>query len=224
MTDHASSSSASRWSPSRLFGVATERRTYRHLAYLLLRFPLGIAAFVVFVTGISLGVALLILLVGLPLLVGVLGLADHAGVVEAELATRLLGRDVSWGPIDPTDLPLTEYARAVATDPRAYLLLVWFFASFFVGIAAFVGVVTVFATALVLAIAPLVYWLPSVQYAIADGAGGPLGTYAIDTLPEALVASVVGVALVILGLHAVNLAARGLGAVVEALLTPPQNR
>lgn len=45
------------WSlASRVFGVGFRRETYANLAYLLVRFPIGIAYFTVLLTGLSLGV------------------------------------------------------------------------------------------------------------------------------------------------------------------------
>jgi len=60
-------------------------KTYRNIVYLLLRFPLGLAYFTTSVTGVSLGVALVPLAVGIPILGAVLGLADYVALVEAGL-------------------------------------------------------------------------------------------------------------------------------------------
>ncbi|MFT4948969.1 MAG: hypothetical protein ACI9CA_001100, partial [Natronomonas sp.] len=54
--------------PGRVFGVVTDGMTYRRIVYLLLRFPLGMAYFTTFMTGLALGVALVPLGVGIPIL------------------------------------------------------------------------------------------------------------------------------------------------------------
>jgi hypothetical protein len=51
-----STAEAGGWSlANRIFGVGFRRETYANLAYLLTRFPLGIAYFTVLITGLSLG-------------------------------------------------------------------------------------------------------------------------------------------------------------------------
>jgi len=72
-----------------VFGVGFRRETYHNLAYLLTRFPLGIAYFTTLVTGLSLGVGLVPVVVGIPILAGVLALGGYIGVIEAGLLRRL---------------------------------------------------------------------------------------------------------------------------------------
>jgi hypothetical protein len=50
------------------FGVAARGETYLNIIYLLLAFPLGTAYFVFLVTGLSLGLGLLIIWIGIPIL------------------------------------------------------------------------------------------------------------------------------------------------------------
>jgi hypothetical protein len=213
----------------RVLGVGVRRDTYANLAYLLARFPLGIAYFTVFVTGLSLGVGLIPVVVGVPILAGVLALAGYVGVVEAELLRRLYGRDVSYDVPDPGELPTTEYLKTVATTPRNYLLVVFALGSFAVGVQLFVAVTVVFTLALALVAAPLLYWVPGFNYTLTQATGtvdvgpatvdvGSLGGASISTLPEALVASVLGVIVCLAGLHAVNLTAWVLSSVTERLL------
>jgi hypothetical protein len=218
----------------RVFGVVTDGRTYRHIAYLLLRFPLGVAYFTAFVTGVALGVALVPLAVGVPILAAVLGLADHVALVEAALLRRLLGREATWEPADLSKLPVWPYFKTVGTDPRCYLLVAFFLATFFVGTFAFVAVTVAFTVALAYLLAPLLFWLPGVTYGGAGTVGdvavdlGPVdltvtadavGFVAVDTLPEALVASLFGAVLGLVALHVFNAAGRVHGAVTQALLT-----
>jgi hypothetical protein len=213
----------------RALGVGFRRETYANLAYLLARFPLGIAYFTVLVTGISLGLGLVPLVVGVPILAGVVALGGYIGVVEAGLLRRLRGRTVSVDLADPSDLSITEYLSTVATDPRNYALLAFGFGSFVVGIQLFVAITVVFSLGLAFAVAPLVYWRPGVEYTLADVSGtvelgglsvdaGSVAGAGVNTVPEALAASVVGIAVCLAGLHAVNLTAGLLGALTESLL------
>ncbi|WP_163542446.1 sensor histidine kinase [Occultella kanbiaonis] len=73
--------------------VSLLRRAARESGYLLLCLPFGIAGFVVFAVGISLGAGLLITLLGLPVLAGTLAAAQGLGNAErGRLAA--LGRPV----------------------------------------------------------------------------------------------------------------------------------
>jgi hypothetical protein len=220
--------------PGRVFGVVTDGAAYRHLAYLLLRFPLGVAYFTAFVTGIALGVALVPLAVGVPILAAVLGLADHVALVEAALLRRLLGREVTWEPADPSELPVWPYLKTVGTDPRCYLLVAFFLATFFVGTFAFVAITVVFTLSLAYLLAPALFWVPGITYGGAETVGdvavdlGPVdltvtadavGFFAVGTLSEALVASLFGAVLGLVALHVFNAAGRVHAAVTQALLT-----
>jgi hypothetical protein len=214
---------------SRVFGVGFRRETYKNLAYLLARFPLGIVYFTVLVTGLSMGVALTPLFVGLPILAGVLAVGGYIGVVEAELLHRLYGHDVAYDVPDPSELPITEYLKTVVTTPSNYLLVLLGFASFAAGNVLFVAITVVFTLALAFVVAPLVYWMPAFNYELTQGtetvdigsvsveissiAGG-----SINTLPEALLASLLGVVVCLVGLHAINLTARLLSGLTQRLV------
>jgi len=213
----------------RVFGVGFRRDTYANLAYLLARFPLGIAYFTIFVTGLSLGFGLIPVIIGVPILAGVLALAGYVGVVEADLLSRLYGRDVSYDVPDPGEQSMTEYLKTVATTPRNYLLVLFALGSFAVGVPLFVVITVVFTLSLTLVVAPLFYWMPGANYDLTQAAGtvdvGPVaidaGSFAgasINTLPEALVASVLGVVVCLVGFHAVNLTAWGFSTLTQRLL------
>ncbi len=157
MSNHASTT-RNRSVVGRTLGVAFRKRTYANMAYLLARFPLGIAYFTVFVTGISLGIALTPLVVGIPILAGVLALAGYVGRVEAGLLREVLGRDVTWSTADAVELGPVSVGADTANQ------------------------------------------------------------LSVTTLPEALVASLLGVAILIAGLHVVNGIAALLATFAERVL------
>lgn len=215
---------------NRIFGVGFRRDTYANLAYLLIRFPLGIAYFTVLSVGLSLGVGLIPVLVGIPVLAGLLALGGYIGVIEAELLNRLRGCDVTIDPANPSELSMMDYLKTVATTPRNYVLIVFGLGSFFIGVPLFVAITVVFTLGIVLAATPFTYWIPGIDYELTGLEGtiklgsvsvdaGAVAGGSIDTLPEALVASVIGVVICLAGLHAVNLTARLLGEVTKRILT-----
>lgn len=219
MSAPTASTGPSRSLSSRVLGVVTDEQTYRNVAYLLSRFPLGIAYFVTFVTGITLGVALIPLVVGIPILGTVLGLAPYLAAFEASLARRFLGIEVSIDPPDPDEQPLVPYLKATMTNPATYVLVAYLLATFGIGIGLFVLVVTLVVLAVSLAVAPLTYWLPWTQYKLGTIDALGVGPIVVDTLPEALLASVVGITLGIASLHLFNGLARGLGRFLQLLLS-----
>ncbi len=73
-----------------LFRPFVERRTYLALAYSLLGLPLGIFYFVFLVTGISLGLGLLVTLAGIPVLLFVLAASRALAQLERSLSSSLL--------------------------------------------------------------------------------------------------------------------------------------
>lgn len=209
---------------ARALGVAVDSQTYKNLLYLLVRFPLGIAYLTVFVTGLALGVSLVPLLVGIPILAGVLAVAGYVGVVEATLLRRVLGRDLSWSTVDPNETPMVPYLKQAATDPRNYLLLILAFVSFVTGNALFIALVVWFALSASFVTAPALYQIDGVRYFTFQGSID-LGIVtvseqqlAITTLPEALLVSLIGIVLTVVGLHLVNLTAGVYADVTESLL------
>ncbi len=212
----------------RTFGVAFRKETYANVAYLLARFPLGIVYFTVFVTGISLGIALTPLVVGIPILAAVLALAGHVGRIEAGLLREVLGHEVTWSTADPGDLALWPYLKTVATRPSNYLLMMFALASFALGITVFTGLVIWFTLAPVLILAPVLYWIPGVNYGVTTADvievgpvsvnGDTVSQLSVTTLPEALVASLFGVVLAVIGLHLLNGTARLLSSLTERAL------
>lgn len=210
---------------SRTVGVAVNAQTYKNLLYLLLRFPLGIVYLTIFVTGISLGAGLVPLLVGVPILGGVLAVAGYVGVVEAALLRTLLDRDITCSTADLSEKPIVPYFKTVVTTPKNYLLLVLAFVSFATGNALFVALVTGFALSLALVATPVTYLTDGVQTV---NVAGPIdlgiitineGQLSINTIPEALLLSLIGVILTFVGLHLVNLTTRAYAGVTESVLS-----
>lgn len=194
--------------------------TYKRLAYLLLAFPLGIAYFVVLVTGASLGVSLAITWVGLPILLGTLGLVTLASAAEARLARTFLDRDTpdpavlerldGWRPEKPEGGYLAGIKQFLS-EPTTWSSIGVVLLKFVFGIGAFTIVVTAAAVNVALLSAPLVYDDPSVSYSLVG--------YAVTTLPEAIGVAVLGVVGVVVACNLCNVLAAVGGVATERLLT-----
>ena len=190
-------------------GVVARPQTYRNLLYLALAFPLGIAYFVVLVTGFSLGVGLAVTLVGIPVLLATFWLVRALSLVERRLATTLLGVEIP-DPAPAASESLWDRVVALLTSPVTWLGLVFLLGKFVLGTATFVVLAVLGALTFAFVTAPLYYDLPN--------AGVDVGVWQVTTLPEALVLSVLGVVLLVVSLHAVNGMAWGWGRVAAVLL------
>lgn len=177
------------------FGVALRSRSYLNAVYLLLAFPLGIAYFVFLLTGWALGVGLTVIWIGLVILLLVLLLSFALSAFERQQAIHLLGAEI--GPLSEDLGESAEFwpraksffANKVTWTGMAFLLM-----KFPLGVASFVLLVTGGAFSFALIAAPVYYrWEPP-----------EINLWYIDTMPEALLASLIGVLCSFLTLHAVN--------------------
>src|SRR4030095_2034841 len=78
----------------RFFGVLIEGRSYLNLLYVWLAFPLGLAYFILLVTGFSVGIGLGILWIGLGILFALMLAVWGLEGLERILAIGLLGAAV----------------------------------------------------------------------------------------------------------------------------------
>jgi len=82
----------------RFFGVVARPRTWLNLLFQVLAFPLGLFYFTFLVTGLSVGLGLVIIWVGIPVLLVVAGAWWLFGAFERVQAKHLLGADVPSPP------------------------------------------------------------------------------------------------------------------------------
>jgi hypothetical protein len=137
------------------FEVLTERRAYTTLLYLLLSLATGILAFVWTVTGISLSLGLMILVVGLPLALAFLAGTRLLAVGELHLLRLLVGAPAEVpGPV-PAGTGFLDRLKALATDGRTWTSLLYFVLHLPLGLAYFSAFVTLLATGLSLLAVPV---------------------------------------------------------------------
>ncbi|HEY5387187.1 MAG TPA: sensor domain-containing protein [Thermoleophilia bacterium] len=80
------------------FGVVARPRTWLNLLFQVLAFPLGLFYFIFLVTGLSVGLGLVIIWIGIPVLLVVAGAWWLFGAFERLQANQLLGAAVSAPP------------------------------------------------------------------------------------------------------------------------------
>ena len=190
---------------SKFFGVVVSGQTYLNMLYLLLAFPLGLFYFVFLVTGLSLGVSLVIVWVGIFLLLIVLIVWIALLVMERYLAVQLLHEEIPPINRESFDGKTTwQKLKAALTNPVTWKGLLFLLARFPLGTFSFVVLVTMISLSFSLLAAPLYYQWIHPQVTMDLGSAFTNSKWAVDTLQEALLACLAGVFMTFISLHIFN--------------------
>jgi hypothetical protein len=139
----------------RFFGVYTDPRAWGAMLYMLIAFITGIFYFTWAVTGVSLSLSLMILIIGAP--VAILFLLSVRGLVliEGRLVEALLGIRMPRRPLfSHPDMKWLERLKALLGDSATWLMLVYMVIQFVLGIVYFIVIVTVFSISLSFVLIP----------------------------------------------------------------------
>jgi len=179
-----------------IFGVAFRGRTYANMLYLLLAFPLGLLYFVFLTVGISLGIGLYIILIGLPLLILTLLAWRQFVKLERLQSKGLLGARMEPEPILhwSSDRNAWRWFRSRLASPLTWKGLCYLFLKFPLGLLAFVLLIVLGAISLVFISIPFIYQHVNIEMG-----------HSIDlTMPQALSFMVLGLFLGLFSLHIWN--------------------
>jgi hypothetical protein len=133
----------------------------RDFTYLVLGLPLGILAFTIAVTGLSLSLGLLITLLGIPVLVGSLLAVRVVASLERKRAEWVLGTPIP-GRERRLSGSLWKRTKAIVADPASWRDTLYSLVLLPVGIAGFTFAVTLWSVTLGFLTSPAWYWaLPS---------------------------------------------------------------
>jgi hypothetical protein len=193
----------------RIFGTVIDPQTWRNLLYLLLSFPLGLVYFVMVVTLLSVGVGLIVILVGVPILILTFALIRGFVAGERVLLRTLLGAVVPQPAPVPRPPALVDRMMSYLGDAHLWKGLVYLLVHFVFGVASFALVMALIPASVGLLLAPLTYSLV------------PLNVFMtrIDTFDQAVLCCSAGAILGLLSLHLLNLWAAVWKRVGTALLT-----
>jgi signal transduction histidine kinase len=188
-------------------------RTYTRIAYLLVAGVFGVIEFTFLVTALSTGVGLAVTLIGIPILIASVYAWGWLAEIERRTIGALTGNHIA-SPYRPLpDHGWWERLRARLADPATWKDLTFLFLQFPFGLLSFIIAVAVLSVGLSGLTLPLWYW------AVPDGADWTLFQLIdVDTLPEALAASLVGVLVLWIGIPALGALGRFYGAYAELLL------
>jgi len=221
-------------------GVPFRAQTYKNLLYLALAFPLGLAYFVALSIGLSLSLATIVLVVGVPLTAFVLVCAVGVAKFESVLTSALLGVDIdtpdrAW----LRDEGLLTRAKSLFLSVNTWKAVLYLASKFVVGLLSFVLLLTLFVTSGTLMAVPLFYDQPGVHVGLVMQ--GPIRltpslyvpwdslligvetvftvtSWEVTTLPEALFMSVLGCCLLLAAMNVTNAVAWVTGRYAQFML------
>ncbi|MBB4125516.1 putative membrane protein [Xanthomonas translucens] len=140
----------------RFFGVAADPRAYGALFYMLLALVTGIFYFTWVITGVSVSLGMLVLIVGVPLLVLFFGSVRVLSLVEGRVVEVLLGERMPRRPLySERTQPWLRRIGQMFTDARTWTTMLYFVLMLPLGICYFTVFIALLATGLGLALAPL---------------------------------------------------------------------
>jgi hypothetical protein len=143
---------------ARFFGVAIDGRSYLNVLYLWLAFPLGLAYFILLVTGFSVGIGLTILWIGLAILFLLMLAVWGLEGLERVLAIGLLGASVPARLPSAGEFGFRAWVKAVFKSSALWKGLAFLFIKFPLGLAGWVVSVVSLSVSIALALAPVSYW------------------------------------------------------------------
>jgi hypothetical protein len=188
----------------RFFKVVVEGQTYLNLLYLGAAFPLGVFYLVFLVSGISLGISLSIIWVGIPILL-LMGVAWWAlGAFERTMAVHLLKEE-----IPPMVYPIrldrdmwVGFKRYFA-NPITWKSLLYLLLKFPLGLVTFVILMTLIPLDVAFLSMPFTYkTVQFFQMGLSFGPGLPV--WVIDSVGEALLGALIGLMLIPVTLNITN--------------------
>lgn len=168
----------------------------RNTAYLLLAFPLGLAHFVIVVTGFTLGISLTLVGVGIPILLLTIEISRSLVSAERHLMQTLLDVNI---PIvthdDETHPHFLARCQAHINDPATWRGLLYLLLKLPLGLISF-GLLTIWVSlSLILISAPFTYPLTMID----------LGFTQVDTFTKALLCAIFGAGIALLGPYLVKI-------------------
>ena len=187
-------------------------RTYKNLLYLMLAFPLGLGYFVFLSVGLTAGVGLTIIWIGLFVLAVVLAGSWAFAAFERQMAIHLLDAEVApmLPPPSSAEKTVWQQVRDVLANPVTWKGMAFLLLKLPLGLISFVALVVTLSVSSSLLLAPILW-----EIGIFDLDGVIVQ---VDSLGGAWVCSLIGLALLFLSLNLLNgLAAVWRGTAVSLL-------
>jgi Putative sensor len=169
------------------------KRAGRDLAYLVAVLPLSILAFAVWVTGLTLTLSLLILIVGIFVWLGTTYVFRWTAGIDRTLIEWITRKPVAAVYRRPAAPGMLARVRSMTVDPQTWKDLGWLVLNSTLGFAVAVASLSVTAVVLGYITMPIWWWAipdPGQQYGATN-----LGLYTVDSTWLAFLTTAIGLAL-----------------------------
>lgn len=204
----------------RFFGVVADPRTYASLFYMVLAFATGLFYFIWVVTGLSVSLGLVAVLVGIPLLILFFGSVRVLALVEGRIVEVMLGERMPRRPLyTARGRSIWQRIGDMFTDVRTWSTLLYMLLMLPLGIAYFTLATTLLAVGIGLVLAPIAVWtgIGASWFEARDLVLLGFNGVPLDNVQMALVL-VAGVLLLFATLHLARAIGRGHGLLAKHLL------
>jgi len=140
----------------RFFGVWGDSRAWMALFYMLMAIVTGVFYFTVVVTGASLSLGLMILIIGIPFFLLFVGFTRLLALIEGRIVEGLLGQRMPRRPTYPLKgRSVMERIGLMLRDRRTWTTMMYFLLMLPLGIAYFVVALTGVTVSVALVLVPL---------------------------------------------------------------------
>jgi signal transduction histidine kinase len=202
--------------------LALAARTGREFIYLLGMLCMSIIGFVVWVTGLSVTLSLLVLIIGLLVWIGTAYAFRWTATLDRLMAGWLRRRPIPGVYRKPETRGLLARLRSVTTDPQTWKDFGWLVANSILGFTAAVVALTATAVVLGYIFMPLWWWAiphPETQYGTLN-----LGIYTVTSTGWAFLTTAIGLALAPLAILLNRGIATGHAALAGLILGPSERQ
>ncbi|WP_395769162.1 sensor domain-containing protein [Arenimonas sp.] len=142
------------------FAVAVDPHTYGALFYMLLSLATGVFYFTWATTGLSMSAGLMILIIGIPFFILFMASVYAISLVEGRLVETLLGERMPRRPLyQAKDRTWMDRIKALFTDARTWLSLMYMVLMLPLGGVYFSLSVTLLTFSIGIIAAPLLWWM-----------------------------------------------------------------
>jgi len=197
----------------RLFGVYTDPRTWGALLYMFIAFVTGILYFTWVVTGLSLSVGLMILIIGIPIVVVFLLSVKGVALLEGRLVEALLGERMPRRPLfSQPGQGLMQRFKSLLSDQHTWLSMLYMFLQLPIGTFYFILAVTLNSLGLALLVGPVFQMTTKIPFIYFGNSGILLPLWLL------ILCTFGGLAILTLSMHLVRAIGAGHGRYAKRLL------
>lgn len=186
------------------FVVIARGQSYLNLIYLLAAFPLGVFYFVFLVSGLSTGISLMIVWIGIPILFLVSAIWLLLAYFERCMAIYVLKEDVTpLAAITRDEADIWTRIKGHFINPVTWKSLLYLLLKFPLGIATFIILITMLSLTMALLTMPITYqFVDNIRIGLVISPNQPL--WQINNLRDALLVSAIGFLMWPITLHLTN--------------------